>query len=83
MTHLIVAIDRKGAIGRGGDQLYYIKEDLRHFKALTMGNTIIMGRKTFEALPKGALPGARILSLREISPTPRRVPKRPTRLPRL
>ena len=42
MTHLIVAIDRKGAIGRGGDQLYYIKEDLRHFKALTMGNTIIM-----------------------------------------
>lgn len=57
MRHLIVAIDRKGAIGRGGDQLYYIKEDLRHFKALTMGNTIIMGRKTFEALPKGALPG--------------------------
>lgn len=57
MTHLIVAIDRKGAIGRNGDQLYYIKEDLRHFKTLTMGNTIIMGRKTFEALPKGALPG--------------------------
>lgn len=57
MTHLIVAIDRKGAIGRDGDQLYYIKEDLRHFKTLTMGNTIIMGRKTFEALPKGALPG--------------------------
>ena len=57
MTHLIVAIDRKGAIGRAGDQLYYIKEDLRHFKALTIGNTIIMGRKTFEALPKGALPG--------------------------
>lgn len=62
MTHLIVAIDRKGAIGRNGDQLYYIKEDLRHFKTLTMGNTIIMGRKTFEALPKGALPGRRILS---------------------
>lgn len=57
MTHLIVAIDRKGAIGRAGDQLYYIREDLRHFRALTMGNTIIMGRKTFEALPKGALPG--------------------------
>ena len=50
MTHLIVAIDRKGAIGRGGDQLYYIKEDLRHFKALTMGNTIIMGRKTYESI---------------------------------
>ena len=57
MTHLIVAIDRKGAIGHAADQLYYIKEDLKHFKSLTMGNTIIMGRKTFEALPKGALPG--------------------------
>lgn len=57
MTHLIVAIDRKGAIGHAGDQLYYIKEDLKHFKSLTMGNTIIMGRKTFEALRKGALPG--------------------------
>lgn len=57
MTHLIVAIDRKGAIGRAGDQLYYIREDLRHFRTLTMGNTVIMGRKTFEALPKGALPG--------------------------
>jgi len=57
MTHLIVAIDRKGAIGHAGDQLYYIKEDLKRFKSLTMGNTIIMGRKTFEALPKGALPG--------------------------
>ena len=57
MTHLIVAIDRKGAIGHAGDQLYYIKEALKHFKSLTMGNTIIMGRKTFEALPKGALPG--------------------------
>lgn len=57
MTHLIVAIDRKRAIGRAGDQLYYIREDLRHFRTLTMGNTVIMGRKTFEALPKGALPG--------------------------
>ena len=33
--------------------------DLKHFKALTMGHPIIMGRKTFEALPKGALPGRR------------------------
>lgn len=57
--HLIVAIDRHGAIGKGGDQLFYIREDLRHFKALTIGNTIVMGRKTFEALPKGALPGRR------------------------
>lgn len=55
--HLIVAIDRHGAIGKGGDQPFYISADLRRFKTLTMGNTIVMGRRTFEALPKGALPG--------------------------
>lgn len=58
-VHLIVAIDRRGGIGKHGDQLFYIREDLRHFKSLTTGNTIVMGRKTFEALPKGALPGRR------------------------
>lgn len=58
-VHLIVAIDRCGGIGKRGDQLFYIREDLRHFKALTIGNTIVMGRRTFEALPKGALPGRR------------------------
>lgn len=58
-VHLIVAIDRHGAIGKAGDQLFYIREDLRHFKSLTIGNTVVMGRKTFEALPKGALPGRR------------------------
>lgn len=53
----IVAAD--GAIGRGGDQPFHISEDFRHFKQLTLGHPIIMGRKTFEALPKGALPGRR------------------------
>ena len=51
MIHIIVAIDRKGAIGRGGDLVFHIREDLRRFKALTMGNTLIMGRRTFESLP--------------------------------
>ena len=53
---IIVAIAADGAIGRGGDQPFYISEDLRHFKSLTTGHPIIMGRKTFQALPKGALP---------------------------
>ena len=57
--NIIVAIARDGAIGRGGDQPFYIREDLRRFKALTTGHTIIMGRRTFEALPKGALPNRR------------------------
>lgn len=56
---IIVAVDRNWAIGNRGDQLFYIREDLRHFKELTLGHPIIMGRKTFEALPRGPLPGRR------------------------
>jgi dihydrofolate reductase len=56
---IIVAVDKNNGIGRKGDQLAYIFGDLKRFKALTTGHTIIMGRKTFEALPKGALPNRR------------------------
>jgi dihydrofolate reductase len=56
---IIVAVDKNNGIGRNGDQLAYISGDLKRFKALTTGHAIIMGRKTFEALPKGALPNRR------------------------
>lgn len=56
---IIAAVCRNGAIGRGGDLLYHLSADLRRFKELTMGHPIIMGRKTFESFPKGALPGRR------------------------
>lgn len=56
---MIVAIDENNGIGKGGDQLAYISADLKRFKNLTTGHTILMGRKTFEALPKGALPNRR------------------------
>lgn len=59
MIHIIVAIDRKGAIGKNGDLLFHLRDDLRRFKAITMGNTLVMGRKTFDSLPGGALPGRR------------------------
>lgn len=59
MINIIVAADRHGAIGRNGDLLFHISEDLRRFKQLTMGHPIIMGRKTFESFPKGPLPGRR------------------------
>lgn len=59
MIHIIVAIDQNRAIGLGGDMLFHIREDLRRFKALTMGHTLVMGRKTFDSLPSGALPGRR------------------------
>lgn len=53
----IVAVDENGAIGKNGDLLCYLSADLKHFKNITMGYTIIMGRRTWESLPKGALPG--------------------------
>lgn len=56
---IIVSIGQDYAIGREGGLAFYISDDLRHFKALTMGHPIIMGRRTFESLPKGALPGRR------------------------
>lgn len=59
MIHIIVAIDRHGAIGAGGDLLFHNREDMRRFRRLTMGNTMVMGRKTFESLPGGSLPGRR------------------------
>jgi dihydrofolate reductase len=56
---LIAAIDDNSGIGRAGDQLVYIANDLKRFKQLTSGKTVVMGRKTFEALPKGALTNRR------------------------
>lgn len=57
--HIIVAIADNGAIGLSGDMPWgrNLPEDLRHFKETTMGHPIVMGRKTFESLPKGSLPG--------------------------
>lgn len=55
--NMIVAASPDGAIGRGGDLIWRIPADLRRFKALTMGHPIIMGRKTWESLPKRPLPG--------------------------
>ena len=56
---IIVACTKDFAIGRNGDLLYHISDDLKRFKSLTMGHPIIMGRKTFESFPNGALPGRR------------------------
>lgn len=60
MITIIAAITAdKGAIGRNGDLVYHVSADLKHFKALTTGHTVVMGRRTFESLPKGALPNRR------------------------
>ena len=47
------------AIGRDNKLLYWLPDDLKRFKQLTSGHTILMGRRTFESLPKGALPNRR------------------------
>lgn len=59
MINIIAAIARNNAIGFENKLLYWLPNDLRRFKALTTGHTIVMGRKTFESLPKGALPNRR------------------------
>lgn len=60
---IIAAIDRARAIGCNNKLLFWLPNDLKHFKELTTGKTIIMGRKTFESLPKGALPNRRNIVL--------------------
>ena len=51
--NVIVAVDQSWAIGRDGDQLAYISEDLKRFKALTTGHPVILGRKTLATFPGG------------------------------
>ncbi len=59
---LIVARAQNGVIGRDGALPWHIPADLKHFKALTMGSVMIMGRTTFDSLP-GLLPGRRHIVL--------------------
>ncbi len=59
MVTLIAAVAQNMAIGLDNKLLYWLPNDLKRFKALTTGHTIIMGRKTFESFPKGALPNRR------------------------
>lgn len=58
----VLARAANGVIGRDGDLPWHIPADLRHFKAMTQGAPMLMGRKTFESLP-GLLPGRRHIVL--------------------
>lgn len=57
--NIIAAIAKNLAIGNKGKLIYSLPNDMRRFRQLTTGHTIIMGRKTFDSLPKGALPNRR------------------------
>ena len=62
---LIAALDRRRAIGRGGALLWHEREDQKHFRTVTMGCPVIMGRKTWDSLPVKfrPLPGRRNIVL--------------------
>ena len=55
MISAIVAVDNNWGIGYNGDLLEHIPEDLKYFKALTTGHVVVMGRKTWDSLPKRPL----------------------------
>lgn len=57
---IVVAVAENGVIGRGGTLPWRLADDLRRFKTLTMGHTIIMGRRTWESIGR-ALPGRRTI----------------------
>ena len=60
---LVAALALNRAIGHENRLLYHLPDDMKRFKALTTGHTVVMGRKTFESLPKGALPNRRNIVL--------------------
>lgn len=63
MLSIIVAVAENLAIGKDNDLIWYISNDLKRFKKLTTGHSILMGRKTFESLPNGALPNRKNIVL--------------------
>jgi dihydrofolate reductase len=54
---LVVAIADNGVIGKDGAIPWRIPEDMKRFKAITVGHTMVMGRKTWDSLPRKPLPG--------------------------
>lgn len=63
MLSIIVAIADNNAIGQKGQLLCHLPDDLRHFKSITSGKTVMMGERTFLSLPKRPLPNRRNIVL--------------------
>lgn len=59
MVILVLAMAENGVIGRGGAIPWRISDDLKRFKSLTLGKTVVMGRKTWDSLPRKPLPERR------------------------
>jgi dihydrofolate reductase len=63
MISIIVAVSEDWGIGKDNELLWHISEDLKRFKGLTIGNTVIMGKRTWESLPKKPLPSRKNIVL--------------------
>lgn len=68
MISIIAAIGKNNELGRGGDLVFHIREDMRYFRDTTTGHKVVMGRKTWESLP-GKLPGREniVVSSRDVT----------------
>jgi dihydrofolate reductase len=66
MISIIAAISEDCGIGKNNDLLWNIPEDLKRFKKLTLGKTVIMGRKTWESLPRRPLPGRKNVVITDV-----------------
>jgi len=66
MISIIAAVSDDLGIGKDNDLLWHIPEDLRRFKRLTTGKAVIMGKRTWESLPKKPLPGRMNIVLTDI-----------------
>jgi dihydrofolate reductase len=66
MISIIVAVSDDWGIGYDNKLLWHIPEDLKRFKRLTIGKCVIMGKKTWESLPKRPLPGRKNIVLTDI-----------------
>ena len=63
MISIIVAVSEDLGIGKDNELLWHISEDLKRFRRLTTGNAVIMGKKTWESLPRKPLPGRKNIVL--------------------
>jgi dihydrofolate reductase len=66
MISMIVAVAENLAIGKNNDLLWHIPADLKRFKAITTGHTVVMGRKTYLSLPRRPLPDRRNIVISDI-----------------
>ncbi len=66
MISIIVAVSEDWGIGMNNELLWQLPQDLKRFKRLTLGNTVLMGKRTWESLPKRPLPGRKNVVLTDI-----------------